>query len=382
MASWKEIVLSGSSAHLQSVTGSLARPLQFPNITDMVSERTPLVIDANGNVGRGDADYGTATLDFASLTSAASVGNDLFAFADITDGNTVKKITFDSALSGSGISSMAFQASNGVSITGGTIGSGTTISKSPVITLGGDLTGTATLTNLGNATLTATIAAAAVENTMLNNNIFTNQTPIAGGISADDSFIIYDKSSTSIKSGSMASILTYVNANASFGTGDVTSGTTIADNRIVRGDGGSKGIQQSGITIDDSDNITGVNNLTVNGDLTVNGTTTTVNTANLNVEDQIVLLNDSSTAVARDGGIVIQQGTNDSGKGLVYDLSADAWGIQSALSSTAITVTPNAYLATVESSTSNPSGNPVNGGATGYGQLHINTSTNKAFIFV
>jgi hypothetical protein len=42
------------------------------------------------------------------------------------------------------------------------------------------------------------------------------------------------------------------------GAGDVTAASTIADNRLVRGDGGAKGIQQSGITVDDSNNVTGV----------------------------------------------------------------------------------------------------------------------------
>ncbi len=50
------------------------------------------------------------------------------------------------------------------------------------------------------------------------------------------------------------------------GSGDVTAGTTFAaDNRLVRSDGTVKGIQGSGITVDDSDNITGVAALTVTG---------------------------------------------------------------------------------------------------------------------
>ena len=43
----------------------------------------------------------------------------------------------------------------------------TTATSDPTITLGGDLTGSATLTNLGNATLTATIAATSVETDMI-----------------------------------------------------------------------------------------------------------------------------------------------------------------------------------------------------------------------
>jgi hypothetical protein len=44
----------------------------------------------------------------------------------------------------------------------GTVSSGVVVQKSPVITLGGDLTGNVTLTNLGNGTLTALIAANSV----------------------------------------------------------------------------------------------------------------------------------------------------------------------------------------------------------------------------
>lgn len=49
------------------------------------------------------------------------------------------------------------------------------------------------------------------------------------------------------------------------GTTDVTSSAAITDNTIVRGDGGGQGIQDSGITIDDSDNITGVTSQSFDG---------------------------------------------------------------------------------------------------------------------
>ena len=58
-----------------------------------------------------------------------------------------------------------------LNIDGGDIASAVTINKSPVITLGGDLTGNVTLTNLASATLTATIAATSVENSMLAGSI-------------------------------------------------------------------------------------------------------------------------------------------------------------------------------------------------------------------
>lgn len=54
------------------------------------------------------------------------------------------------------------------------------------------------------------------------------------------------------------------------GAGDVTAAAVMTDNTLIRGDGGAKGIQDSGITIDDSDNITNVTSITVgNTGLTV-----------------------------------------------------------------------------------------------------------------
>ena len=62
-------------------------------------------------------------------------------------------------------------------------------------------------------------------------------------------------------------------------------------------------------------------NVTLSGDLVVNGTTTTLNTTNLNVEDQFILVNSGSTA--KDAGIVFggTSGTAQQGKALIWDYS-------------------------------------------------------------
>ena len=51
------------------------------------------------------------------------------------------------------------------------------------------------------------------------------------------------------------------------GTGDVTATSNLGDNLLIRGDGAGKGVQNSGISIDDSDNVTGMANLTATGAL-------------------------------------------------------------------------------------------------------------------
>ena len=76
------------------------------------------------------------------------------------------------------------------------------------------------------------------------------------------------------------------------------------------------------------------NNLTLGGDLVVNGTTTTLNTTNLNVEDQFILVNSGSTA--KDAGIVFggTSGTAQQGKAIIWDYSYNSNDGRLAVSST------------------------------------------------
>ena len=48
---------------------------------------------------------------------------------------------------------------------------------------------------------------------------------------------------------------------AGAGSGDVTAAANLGDNLLIRGDGATKGVQNSGITVDDSDNISGVTSI-------------------------------------------------------------------------------------------------------------------------
>lgn len=47
------------------------------------------------------------------------------------------------------------------------------------------------------------------------------------------------------------------------GSGDVTAASNLGDNLLIRGDGAGKGVQNSGITVNDSDVITGANGITI-----------------------------------------------------------------------------------------------------------------------
>ena len=80
------------------------------------------------------------------------------------------------------------------------------------------------------------------------------------------------------------------------------------------------GFAGNAVTIGDSGDVVTIGNkLVVTGDLTVSGTTTTVDTANLNVTDQFINLNDGGEAA--DGGIVIE----GAGASFGWDNSAGRW---------------------------------------------------------
>jgi hypothetical protein len=69
---------------------------------------------------------------------------------------------------------------------------------------------------------------------------------------------------------------------------------------------------------------TGVN-LTLSGDLTVNGTTTTLNTTNLKVTDNIIELNQGVASNSNDSGIIIERGSTGDNAMIIWDESQDRW---------------------------------------------------------
>jgi Ni,Fe-hydrogenase III small subunit len=85
--------------------------------------------------------------------------------------------------------------------------------------------------------------------------------------------------------------------------------------------------------------------LTLTGELTVQGTTTSIETANLLVEDKFILLN-SGSANPDQGGIIIDEGSG-TGHAFIYNNSAARFGFTSSLASNATTVTPDAFASAV-----------------------------------
>jgi len=121
--------------------------------------------------------------------------------------------------------------------------------------------------------------------------------------------------------------------------------------------------------------------LTLTGDLVVQGTASFQNTANLLVADRFVLFASGSNT-SGDGGIVVQQGTQNVGELYGYDSGTTRWGFTSSFNTTGNSFTPAVYAGAVETSAAAPSPAPIYGGSgNGYGTIHVDTNTGDIYIY-
>ncbi len=131
-------------------------------------------------------------------------------------------------------------------------------------------------------------------------------------------------------------------------------------------------------------------NLTVSNNLTVNGTTTTVNTQNLVVGDRYALLASSSAPGNFDGGIIVANSVagspaTQSGYALYMDASDGTatarWAVSSSVSQFATNITAAEYVVTAKLGSGTPSTDPTYGGSSvGGGNMFI-SNTGEIWIY-
>jgi hypothetical protein len=106
----------------------------------------------------------------------------------------------------------------------------------------------------------------------------------------------------------------------------------------------------SGDTINFRGNATIAGNTTISGNLTVGGTTTTINTATIEVEDNILQLNTTQgspdTATAATSGISVYRGNGITQASLIFDDSDDTWDLTNNLTLGGVLTATNAVLTT------------------------------------
>jgi len=98
------------------------------------------------------------------------------------------------------------------------------------------------------------------------------------------------------------------------------------------------------VTIGLPDDVTIAGDLVVNNDLTVLGTASFQNTVNLEVADRFILLASGSNS-AGDGGLVVQQGTQNVGELFAFDSGTTRWAFTGSFNAASSSFTPDAFVA-------------------------------------
>ena len=351
MATWKKIVVSGSNVSQLNndagylTAGTIGAKNAFStasyNGTSIISDSTTGSLNFASSSGQGltiSANAGTDTLTFGlSAIPNSSLANSTF---NVGAGNG---LTGGGSANLGGTSTVNVGAGTHITVNADDIAVNTTtlipaISGSIFTQVSGDIN----ITAGGVATIQANSVALGTDTTgdyVANLGAGTGVTigSNSGEGSAPTIAVNYGSSANTAVQGSTTISLT--------GTANEVeiTGTTAQ----ALGGGPS-------YTIGLPNNVTIGNNLIVSNNLTVFGTASFQNTSNLQVADRFVLLASGSNATG-DGGIVVQQATQDVGELFGYDSGASRWAVTSSFTANQGAFTPDAFMAAVTTlSSTNP----------------------------
>ena len=417
MATWKKVIVSGSSAALAA--------LQVDNLTSgsvvigggSTANLSVTAINGTGNiVATTGATNLVATGSFSGSFSGSFFGTT--NLPDLTQGTGISTFTYDGAttatvaVSGAAAltnnqmtkwSGSAFQTSslndNGTTITGTTslqlTGASSILTGSFTGSLVGILTGTSSFATSASYAFQATSASYALQATTASyalvatsasfastaaqvNNALTFGTGLSGSIST------YNGSAAATFAISGSNNLSSNVVSKWTGTGLANTNITDTGTQVQVGAGASSGVTIAAGGVNVTGNSTFNNNLTVTGDLTVNGTASFVNSDNLYVKDKFILINSGSNTLA-DSGIIVAYSTG-SGSGPIgsaifleaasagtYGRWAFAYGVSG--SATSVTADEYAVSAKIGQASGPGAATPTWGGSTnGTGNMWVTTA--------
>ena len=375
MADWKKVIVSGSSAELSALsldtaltvanggTGLTATGANNFLVGDGAASLTTVGSNGSGTVVRTTGATGLVASGSFSGSFQGDGSNLTGVVAGtpnaLEDGNGIANFSYDGNTAGVLVAVQADSTTGGntkpVAVSANGVGFDiSTIDGNGLGTSGGELVVNVDDSSIEINSDSLRVKASGVTNAMLaNDSIQIGTTDIALGATGS----------------TVAGLtLTGVTASGSFSgsfQGDGSGLTGLASTLNIDADGGGPGLvnlltetfdiaggtnintQLSAQTITvNLDSDISVTNATVTGDLTVNGTASFANTENLLVADRFVLFASGSTT-AGDGGIVVQQGTQNIGEVFAFENTAGRWGIETGFNASASAYTPAAYMGAV-----------------------------------
>jgi hypothetical protein len=392
MANWKKVVVSGSAiSQLDNDSGYLtAGTIGVPNSyatasfngTHLIANTTTSSLSFASSSGEGlniSANATTDTLTFGlsavpneslanSTISGKALGTNL---DDLTIGNG---LAASSAYNGSAAQTAAVGAGTHITVNTNDVAVNTTtlitaISGSILSTIAGDVV----VDVNGVSTIQANSVALGTDTTGdYVQNLGTGTGVTIGSNSGEGS-----QPTIAVDYGSSAN-------NAVQGNTTITLTQTAGEIDITGTAAQALGGGPS-YTIGLADTITGnrtfSNNVNISGDLIVNGTASFQNTTNLEVSDRFVLFASGSGGTG-DGGIVVQQATQNVGELFGYDSGATRWGVTSSFAADSAAYTPDAFMSAVTTlASTNPN---TSGPASRYnaaGNIYVSSGDSSIWIY-
>ena len=409
MATWKKVAVSGSNiSQFNNDTGY---------ITSVTSQNAFATASFNGIALIADSANGNLTFASSSnqgLTISASAGTDTLTFGLSAIPNTslanstISGISLGSNLNDLTVDNATLQLNSGTTYNGGTAktisikdgGVDTAAIATSLGTLGinsftgsfsGSFTGTTNLPDLtdGNGiadftydgSTTATISVQS-DTTTGGNVVGVSVTSNGVGINVDN----IDGTGLSASGGGLLDV--------DYGS---TSGTAVQGNTTITLTQTAGEIDITGTaaqalgggpsyTIGLADTISGNrtfsgNTIIINNDLIVQGTASFQSAQNLLVADRFVLFASGSTG-AGDGGIVVQQATQDVGELFGYDSGTTRWGVTSSFSANSSAYTPDAFMSAVTTlASTNPNASGPAARYNAAGNIYVSSGDESIWIY-
>jgi hypothetical protein len=404
MATWKKIIVSGSNisqlnndaGYLTAGTVGLKNAFSTAsfNGTALISDSTTGSLNFASSSGQGltiSANASTDTLTFglaaipnsSLLNSGSIIGNTVVnlgtTVTSLTGLTNVSSTSFTGSLQGTATTASyvvtAVNATN-TAITDTTTGTGPYYLTFVAGTTGNQAQLVDSSTLSYNATTNTITATSSYANQALSAS-FASTAPYSGLTGVPTGIV----SASSLGSANQGEV--YITTNG-VQQSAVDLGLQTTDNPTFAG--ATLGNITVGVTNDNTINTTSGDltiqpNVVINSNLTVFGTASFQNTSNLQVADRFVLLA-SGSASPGDGGIVVQQGTQNVGELFGFDSGTSRWSVTSSFTADQGAYTPDAFMAAVTSlASTNPN---TTGPATRYnasGNIFISSGDESIWIY-
>ena len=335
MATWKKVIVSGSSAELAAVTSSLG-VLVSTNQSITTSPSTTRLSGSFSGSFFGDGSGISGVAASFPVTSKSNLTNTDKFF--INDGAS-KYVTYGDLLTDLAGTNLIVEGTDSLTLASQIVVTGVTASFTG--SLVGALTGTASFAN------TATSASFALTAS------YASNVPVTASFALTASNIF-------------------------------PAITNNVDNYILTATGNGTINGESNLSFNGT-LLTVTGNATVTGDLTVAGTASFTNVDNLSIRDKFILINSGSTALA-DSGWVTQY--NAAGSGSAFYLEANSTGTYGRFAvaydviGTSTSLNADEYVVTAKTAAGAPSSVPTWGGSTtGYGNTFINSDNGDIYIY-